>query len=55
MLIVGIFITFYSGAVVTLIGWMMVLAGIVGVVSDTMFIQYVNKMADALTNRNKSE
>ncbi|MBQ1298502.1 DUF308 domain-containing protein [Candidatus Saccharibacteria bacterium] len=55
MLIVGIFITFYSGAVVTLIGWMMVLAGIVGVVSDTMFIQYVNKMADALTNRNKAE
>lgn len=50
-LVLGVFVTFYDGAVVALIGWMMVLAGVIGVVSDAVFIQYVNKIADALTGK----
>lgn len=55
MLVIGIFITFNSGAVVTLIGWMMILAGIVGIVGDAVFIQYVNKVIDAFTGKTNSE
>lgn len=53
MLVVGIFVTFYEGAVVTLVGWMMVVTGIVGIMGDVMFIQYVNALADKLTGREK--
>lgn len=49
MLVVGVFITFYSGAVVTLIGWMMIITGIVGIIGDIMFIQYVNAIVEKLT------
>lgn len=49
MLVLGVFVTFYTGAVVTLIGWMMILAGIIGIVGDIMFIQYVNKIMETLT------
>ena len=55
MLVIGVFITFNSGAVVTLIGWMMTLAGIVGIVGDAVFIQYVNKVIDAFTGKTNSE
>ena len=55
ILILGIFVTFNSGAVVSLIGWMMILAGIIGVVGDVMFIQYVNKIVESFTNKLKSE
>ena len=55
MLVIGVFITFNSGAVVTLIGWMMLLAGIVGIVGDAVFIQYVNKVIDAFTGKTNSE
>lgn len=51
MLVVGIFVVFYSGAVVTLIGWMMVLMGVFGIISDITFIQYVNELARKLTNK----
>ena len=50
MLAIGIFVTFYSGAVVTLVGWMMILAGIVGILGDVMFIQHVNGIVDQLTH-----
>ena len=50
MLAIGIFITFYSGAVVTLVGWMMILAGIIGILGDVMFIQHVNGIVDQLTH-----
>lgn len=53
MLVLGVFVVFYDGAVLTLIGWMMIIAGIIGVVSDTMFIQYVNKISETLINKNK--
>lgn len=49
MLLIGIFVTFYSGAVITLIGWMMILTGIVGIVGDAMFIQHVNTIVDKIT------
>ncbi len=49
MLALGVFVTFNSGAVVQLIGWMMILTGIVGIVGDTMFIQQINTVVDKLT------
>lgn len=49
MLIVGVFVTFNSGAIVALIGWMMILAGIIGIVGDVTFIQYVNDLAKQVT------
>ena len=52
MLILGIFVTFYQGAVIALIGWMMILTGVIGIVGDAMFIQYVNKVAESLTEKN---
>ena len=54
MLAIGIFITFYNGAVVTLIGWMMILTGIIGIVGDVMFIQYVNDLAKELSKSNNN-
>jgi len=53
MLVFGVFITFYSGAVVTLIGWIMVLVGIIGIVGDIIFIQYVNTIVEKLTGNQK--
>ena len=53
MLILGIFITFYNGAVVTLIGWIMVLSGIIGIIGDAMFIQHVNIVAEKITGSSK--
>lgn len=49
MLVIGIFITFNSGAVITLIGCMMVLTGILGIIGDVMFIQHLNNLVEQLT------
>ena len=49
MLVPGIFVTFNTGAVVQLIGWMMIITGIVGIVGDTMFIQQINTVVEKLT------
>ena len=54
MLVVGIFVTFNQGAVIQLIGWMMILSGIFGIVGDILFIQHVNSVADVLTNKAKT-
>lgn len=51
MMAVGVFVTFNAGAVVSLIGWMMILSGIFGIVGDIMFIQHVNAVADVLTGK----
>ena len=51
---IGIFITFNSGAVITLIGWMMILTGVIGIVGDAMFIQHVNKVVEQLTKEPKT-
>ena len=50
MLVLGIFVTFNAGAVIQLIGWMMIVTGIVGIIGDIMFIQQVNTVVDKLTN-----
>ena len=42
MLCFGLFITFFDGAMVVLIGWMMIIVGVIGVLSDAMFVQYIN-------------
>ena len=55
MLVLGVFVTFYSGAVVTLVGWMMILVGVFGIVGDVMFIQSVNKISEAITAKLKVE
>ena len=49
ILVIGIFITFNSGAVITLIGWMMILTGVIGIIGDVMFIQHVNSLVERLT------
>lgn len=49
MLVLGVFITFYTGAVIALIGWMMVITGIIGIVGDIMFIQHVNSIVEKLS------
>lgn len=49
MLVLGIFITFFEGAVVVLVGWTMIVTGIIGIIGDIMFIQHVNAVIDKLT------
>lgn len=51
MLILGIFVTFNTGAVMQLIGWMMILTGIIGIIGDVMFIQHVNEVVNILTDK----
>ncbi len=51
MLVLGIFVTFNAGAVVALIGGLMVATGVVGIIGDVMFIQHVNLIIDKITNR----
>lgn len=52
ILVLGIFVTFND--IATVIGWAMVIAGIVGIVGDVMFIgqlnNFVNKVTGALSN-----
>ncbi|MBR0465838.1 DUF308 domain-containing protein [Candidatus Saccharibacteria bacterium] len=55
MLVIGIFITFYNGAVITLIGWMMIATGVIGIISDFTFMQYVNDLAKILNSSIKDE
>ncbi len=56
MLVLGVFVTFNTGAVVQLIGALMIVTGIVGIVGDIMFIQHVNTIVDTITNAvHKSE
>lgn len=52
---VGIFITFYSGAVVTLIGWLMIAVGIVAIAGDITFIKHVNSVADKFSKIREGE
>ena len=49
MLVLGIFVTFNTGAVVALIGAMMVVTGIIGIIGDAMFIKHVNIVIEKLT------
>lgn len=51
MLVLGIIVTFNSGAVVALIGGMMVATGIIGIIGDVMFIQHINMIIEKLTKK----
>lgn len=55
IMVLGIFVTFYSGAVVTLIGWLMIAAGIIAVVGDITFIKHVDNVADKFSNIREGE
>lgn len=50
MLALGIFVALNSGAVVQLIGWMMIATGVIGILSDTMFIQHVGSITESITD-----
>ena len=52
MLVLGMIITFVEGAGAALVGWVMVFTGVIGVVGDIMFIQYVNTIVEKLTGNN---
>jgi len=49
MLALGVFVAFNSGAAIQLIGWVMILTGIVGIVGDMMFLQQINTVVDKIT------
>ena len=49
MLVLGIFITFNTGAVVALIGGMMVATGVIGIIGDAMIIKQINYIVEKLT------
>ena len=51
MLIIGAFITFYTGAITVLIGWMMIVSGLMGIFEDIVFMQNVDKIIDKITNK----
>lgn len=51
MLVLGVIVTFNSGAVVALIGGMMVATGIIGIIGDVMFIQHINMIIEKLTKK----
>ena len=53
MLVIGVIVTFVSGSVIVLIGWLMVATGVVGIVGDVMFVQHVDQVVDALTGKSK--
>ena len=55
MLVLGVFITFNTGAILTLVGWVMILAGLIGIVGDIVFIQYISKITDIITGKTKAE
>ena len=49
ILVLGIFVTFND--VATVIGWMMIIAGLIGIIGDVMFIQHVNQVVEKLTSK----
>ena len=51
MLALGIFVAFNSGAIIQLIGWMMILTGVIGIVGDVMFIQQISTVVEKLTSK----
>lgn len=51
MLVLGIFVTFNTGAVTQLIGGMMIISGIIGIIGDVMFMQYVGALVEKLSRK----
>ncbi len=50
MLLLGMIVTFYEGAVVVLIGWIMLASGLISMFSDIMFIQHVDSIISKITD-----
>lgn len=48
MLMFGVFITFFDGAMVFLIGWFLIVTGLIGLFSDVMFMQNTNTLIEKL-------
>ena len=44
MLLLGVVVTFYEGAVVVLIGWILVTSGIAGIFADVMLMQHIEQV-----------
>lgn len=55
MFIIGVFVTFGSGGAVPLMGWMMILSGVISIVGDVIFIKYVNEIVDKLTGKTEKK
>ena len=55
MLVIGFFVTFNAGAITTLVGWLMVATGIIGIVGDVMFIRHVNTVIEKITGALKEK
>ena len=49
ILVLGIFVTFNN--LTDVIGWMMIVSGVIGIIGDVMFIQQVNLLIDKLTGK----
>ncbi|MBR3236794.1 DUF308 domain-containing protein [Candidatus Saccharibacteria bacterium] len=49
VMVLGIFVTFND--VTTVIGWMMIIAGLVGILGDIMFIQQINSLVEKITQK----
>ena len=49
VMVLGIFVTFND--VTTVIGWMMIIAGVVGILGDVLFIQQVNNVVEKLAKK----
>ena len=54
MLVLGVFITFNTGAMFTLTGWIMIVIGLIGIVGDAMFMQYVNQVVEKITGKTQN-
>ena len=55
MFIIGIYVIFGSGGAVPLMGWMMILAGVISIVGDVIFIRYVNEIVNKLTGKTEKK
>lgn len=51
MLVLGIFITFNAGAVIQLIGCVMIASGIIGIAGDVLFIRQINEVISRFTKK----
>ena len=54
MLVIGVIVTFLAHGATVLVGWMMILTGIVGLVGDIMFIKHLNILIDKITGAAKT-
>ncbi|MBQ2673045.1 DUF308 domain-containing protein [Candidatus Saccharibacteria bacterium] len=49
VMVLGVFVTFND--VTTVIGWIMIAAGLIGIVGDIMFIQQLNTLIDKISQK----